>query len=305
MEVSSTWSLVVAIAATVGYTLYRQRKRTDLQNFKDGIVCCSNKNCVRCQRYRQVQKSAKSRCPWIVKDAHSIFPDQSLERVKRSIQNPTIARNTVQAPTVLMLKDLPSQAVVTKVHEGLRKMFQDDQVSSRILREVENVRDSMWLTNDSPKGTWKVLSFLNQGCWVFDVCKQCPEAFRFIEVLPNLMDECLFGNAMISKIAPGTLIEPHCGPTNIRHRLQMALQLPSERREMSLRVADSRLTWDREGDYFVFDDSFVHSVNFSKENGVNKRNGEERIVLIVDMWHPDLSPAERYVLQNVFPPASS
>ncbi|CAJ1966590.1 unnamed protein product [Cylindrotheca closterium] len=163
----------------------------------------------------------------------------------------------------------------------------------------------MWSTNDSHKGTWKVLPFMNQGCWVFDVCKRCPKTFQFIESLPNLLDDCLFGNAMISKISPGTVIEPHCGPTNIRHRLQMALQIPSKRCEMSLQVSDSRLEWGKEGDYFVFDDSFIHSVNFTSQPGAHPTAAEERIVLIVDLWHPELTPAEKCVLQNVYPPSSS
>lgn len=304
MEASSDWRLIVTTGVTLGYAFYRWRKTSNEQKANHEIVCCSNKDCVRCQRYRQVQKSAQSRYPWIAKNVQKEYPDQSLERAQRSIQSPVIATSRVQAPTVLMLHNLPSQPVVTSMHENVHKRFKDVRIPSRILQEAQNTPDDMWLTNDSPNGTWKVLSFLNQGCWVFDVCKKCPETFQFIESLPNLLDDCLFGNAMISKISPGTLIEPHCGPTNIRHRLQMALKIPSSRCAISLRVSDLRLEWGKEGDYFIFDDSFVHSVSFSRQEGAHETTEEERIVLIVDLWHPEVSPVERCVLQNVYPPAS-
>ena len=49
------------------------------------------------------------------------------------------------------------------------------------------------------------------------------------------------------------------------------------------------MTWT-EGDMFVFDDSFDHEV--WNEN-------EERIILIVDIWHPDLSEEQRATLMPI------
>ena len=56
-----------------------------------------------------------------------------------------------------------------------------------------------------------------------------------------------------------------------------------------IRVADKFMTWT-EGDMFVFDDSFDHEV--WNEN-------EERIILIVDIWHPDLSEEQRATLMPI------
>lgn len=49
-------------------------------------------------------------------------------------------------------------------------------------------------------------------------------------------------------------------------------------------------TW-REGELFIFDDSFEHEV---WHNG-----SQSRLVLILDMWHPQLSAAQRRSLSPI------
>jgi hypothetical protein len=311
IETSTVWAIVATSAALI-FVCYKWWDPLVVSTEKRNPIAfsaCPNPNCARCQRYRRVQKTAKSRFPWVAKEVQLQYPQESLERVQSSIQNPTKANSKLQGPTVLMLSDLPSQEIVTGRHSKACRQFENNQILSTILQEIRSIPDSLWSMNDSPQGSWKVLPFLNQGTWVFDICKKCPETFQFIESLPNLLDDCLFGNVMISNISPGTAIEPHCGPTNIRHRLQYALQIPKQRQSMSLRVGTTRLEWANVGDFFVFDDSFVHSVTFPNQRGghANEAAGDEnaasRIVLIVDLWHPDLSPAERKLLQNLYPPS--
>ena len=59
-----------------------------------------------------------------------------------------------------------------------------------------------------------------------------------------------------------------------------------------LRVADNYLQWS-EGEIFVFDDSFDHEVWHENENN------EVRIVLIMDLWHPQLSAEKRQSLPAI------
>jgi hypothetical protein len=132
------------------------------------------------------------------------------------------------------------------------------------------------------------------------------------------MDNCLFGNVIISRIYPGTVIEPHCGPTNVRHRLQFVLEMPSgtmppavseacktvnnKNDSLSLWIGHStKVSWAGLNDVFVFDDSFLHSVQFSKSNDGCAR----RTVLIVDLWHPNLQEMERTMLEHLYPPFHS
>ena len=90
------------------------------------------------------------------------------------------------------------------------------------------------------------------------------------------------GSAYFSRLAPGTHLNAHCGPTNARLRLHLGLVVPDG---CSIRVGDEVRTWV-EGRCLLFDDSFEHEV---WNNATS-----ERLVLIVDVWHPDLElDAER------------
>ena len=49
-----------------------------------------------------------------------------------------------------------------------------------------------------------------------------------------------------------------------------------------MRVADQILHWE-EGEMIIFDDSFEHEVwHYSERN-------ESRLILYMDLWHPDLT----------------
>lgn len=302
--------LVVVLTTSYYYYFWIERvksfprnKKLLLNNKKTASdYACPNPNCIRCQKYRQVQKSAKMKLSWIAKEIKEQYPNESLDRVEKSVSFPTNnSNNKWQGPSVLMVHDLPSKEVVTEWHMETSRCFQNSKVLPMILKELINYNDdsSLWCTNDSPKGSWKVLYFMNQGSWVFDVCKRYPKIFEFVQSLPNILDECLFGNIMISTIHPNTVIEPHCGPTNIRHRLQYALQIPKEQvnkkgqNSSFLSVGEKHLCWEKEGHLFVFDDSYLHSVT---------HHGSARTVLIIDVWHPNLTLAERQLIQSLYPP---
>lgn len=111
---------------------------------------------------------------------------------------------------------------------------------------------------------------------------------------------------------PGTRIEPHCGPTDIRDQLQYPLSVPlnasvdstkenndTGRRNKSprLNILNETLEWE-EGKAFVFDDSFVHSAEYPCSEGMS----EVRVVLVIDLWHPSLTNIEREMLQGLYPP---
>lgn len=84
-------------------------------------------------------------------------------------------------------------------------------------------------------------------------------------------------------MAPNTHICEHYGPTNKKLRVFLPLIVP-----------DSSLCWIRvnhekrfleEGKCLIFDDSFLH-------DAANECSESPRIVLILDIWHPDLSEEE-------------
>ncbi|CAG9828779.1 unnamed protein product [Diabrotica balteata] len=143
--------------------------------------------------------------------------------------------------------------------------------------ESENLRDT---------GEWKQFELYARGQKNVNNCKKCPFTCSIINQIPEAKN-CKRGQTKFSVMHPGTHIWPHCGPTNCRLRAHLGLKVPSN---TFLRVADDIRSW-KEGEIFVFDDSFEHEV---------WHNGTDfRLILIVDIWHPELTPSEKHSLSPI------
>ena len=188
--------------------------------------------------------------------------------------------------------------------------------ANTILQEYLEANEyASWLENDivpfnnknDLSSQWNVLHLLNQGVWHEENAALCPETTRIVKSLDNLIENCIFGNVFVSVLTTGTRIEPHCGPTNARHRLHLALQIPSTTEngndEPVLTVLNQRITW-KQDQAFVFDDSLTHAVDYPPRDDVGDTiddNNKPRVVLIVDLWHPDLTLVERRAIQELYP----
>ena len=86
----------------------------------------------------------------------------------------------------------------------------------------------------------------------------------------------VLGSAYFSVLSPGARLRPHCGPTNARLRVHVGIDVP---KGAAMRVGHETRPW-REGEAFVFDDSFEHEV---WNDGTSPR-----LVFIFDVWHPQL-----------------
>jgi hypothetical protein len=131
-------------------------------------------------------------------------------------------------------------------------------------------------------GQWNVF-YVVLGCReVPAAAAACPKTAAALRSLPNL------GMAgMFSALTPGTHLWAHCGPTNAVISLSMGLVVPPG---CVIRVGTEERTW-REGECLVFDDTYEHEV-------WNRGTGT-RFIMLVDVWHPELTPVERRVLGEV------
>lgn len=77
-------------------------------------------------------------------------------------------------------------------------------------------------------------------------------------------------------------MSPHYGPTNKKLRCHLPLVVPGQ--EQCSITVNGETAFLEEGKCIVFDDSFYHEA-------INTSN-LPRVVLIVDVWHPDLSDEE-------------
>jgi aspartyl/asparaginyl beta-hydroxylase (cupin superfamily) len=88
-------------------------------------------------------------------------------------------------------------------------------------------------------------------------------------------------NAMFSLLAPNTKIPPHVGINNARLVCHLPLIVPEG---CWFRVGGETRLW-KTGEAFLFDDTIEHEA-------MNPTD-QLRVVFIVDVWHPDLSPVEQ------------
>lgn len=143
--------------------------------------------------------------------------------------------------------------------------------------EAENLRDV---------GDWKQFDLFARGRKIAAHCAKTPFTCKIIETFPAARF-CKRGQVKFSVMHPGTHVWPHCGPTNCRIRAHLGLKVPEK---TFIRVATQTRSWS-EGELLIFDDSFEHEV---WHNGT-----QVRLVLIVDVWHPDLTEEERLNLSPI------
>lgn len=148
--------------------------------------------------------------------------------------------------------------------------------------------------------------------------QQCPETARILHELHRqsaLMAGTPFSFAFFSTLHPGAEIAAHTAPANLRIRCHLPLIVPPfppkdepdprtggrgdyETLEdakaavpCGLRVGDMIRHWE-EGKCVVFDDAYEHEVW--------NRTAQERVLLLVDFWHPEIEPEERQAILNMF-----
>jgi aspartate beta-hydroxylase len=138
----------------------------------------------------------------------------------------------------------------------------------------------------SRTGDWDVAFFYERGRRHDDACAACPVTARGIETYATV--RTMAGLTYVSRLRGSTHISPHRGPTNLRLRCHLGIAVPEG--DCAIRVGDQTRRW-QEGRCLVFDDHFEHEAwNHTRQ---------DRIVLIVDMWHPGLSATEVRLLETL------
>ncbi|HLI58873.1 MAG TPA: aspartyl/asparaginyl beta-hydroxylase domain-containing protein [Solirubrobacteraceae bacterium] len=130
------------------------------------------------------------------------------------------------------------------------------------------------------RGDWDVAFLYERGRRRHETCDACPVISHGLEAHGAV--RTLDGLSYVSRMRAGTHIGAHRGPTNLRLRCHLGIVVPDG--DCAIRVGEDVRHWV-EGRCLVFDDHFEHEAW--------NRTDEDRIVLIVDLWHPDLTAAEQ------------
>jgi Aspartyl/Asparaginyl beta-hydroxylase len=116
---------------------------------------------------------------------------------------------------------------------------------------------------------------------------------------PHLLFEGTpFGFCFFSTLSGGSKIQAHTAPMNLRLRLHVPLIVPtgdtatnSDRPACGIRVGPFVREW-KEGSVMVLDDAYNHEVWNDTD--------EPRVILLIDIWHPDIPPVEKKAIVDLF-----
>lgn len=133
--------------------------------------------------------------------------------------------------------------------------------------------------NDSP--SWNAFFFYRDGERYVDNHGRCPATSAALDAAPLIRIGEHSPETFFSVLKPGAHIPPHTGVVNIRLVCHLPLVVPPD---CGIRVGSETRGWE-EGKCIVFDDTFEHEA-------WNKSN-QTRVVLIFDIWNPELTAAER------------
>lgn len=184
------------------------------------------------------------------------------------------------------VKHLKPQPFWTKTETMYAKYFDILEQNYEKIREegLGALNDKGYFVDEAESlkdvGDWKQFELFARGNKNMKNCQKAPFTCKIIETFPAAR-HCKRGQVKFSVMHPGTHVWPHCGPTNCRLRAHLGLKVPAN---TNIRVAEEKRSW-KEGQLLIFDDSFEHEV---WHNGTTLR-----LVLIIDVWHPDLTQYER------------
>ena len=138
--------------------------------------------------------------------------------------------------------------------------------------------DNNGLLNDP---AWSACHLIERGEEVPDMARLCPATLGALRQAPLCRIKGRTPTALFSLLRPGAHIPPHHGYLNTRLICHLPLVVPGE---CALRVGNETRAW-REGELVIFDDSIEHEAW--------NRSAEPRVVLLFDIWRPELTEAER------------
>lgn len=118
---------------------------------------------------------------------------------------------------------------------------------------------------------WKTFVLYGFGQRLEKNTQLTPKTSAILEKVPNLQ------TAMFSILAPGYHIPAHKGVTKGILRSHIGLIIPKDREKCRIRVDDTITAW-KEGEIFVFDDTYEHEVWNDTD--------EERVILLFDFDRP-------------------
>lgn len=128
---------------------------------------------------------------------------------------------------------------------------------------------------------WSACYLWKDGAPVPGNAERCPKTLAALEHAPLTHIRGRTPSILFSVLRPGARIEPHSGFLNTRLICHLPLIVPPG---CHLRVGNETREW-KKGEAWVFDDTIEHEARNTSDR--------TRVVLIFDIWRPELTPEER------------
>jgi len=135
---------------------------------------------------------------------------------------------------------------------------------------------------------WSILPLCENGWLAPKIVERCPRTWEAVLQAPLPRISGWGPTVVFSLLRAGARIAPHSGMYNTRLICHLPLIVPPGCR---FRVGNEAREWE-EGKLLIFDDTIEHEA-------WNDSN-DDRIVLIFDIWRPELSEQERFELTALF-----
>jgi len=180
----------------------------------------------------------------------------------------------VEAATAAIRAELA--ALLAAGQEGFRPYIQSD--SSRPRLDENPLLDNR---------DWSTLFLCENGRIDEGVIARCPATWAAMQAVP-LPWMTNSPTVMFSLLRPGARINPHTGTHNTRLVCHLPLIVPPK---CGFRVGNEVREW-HEGKLLIFDDTIEHEAW--------NHSDRDRVVLIFDVWRPELSEQERREVAALF-----
>ena len=138
------------------------------------------------------------------------------------------------------------------------------------------------------RAEWSAFHLWKEGAPVAAALARCPATAAAVERLPLCRMPGRTPTVLFSLLRAGAHIPPHTGYVNTRLICHLPLIVPPV---CEFRVGNETRPWV-EGSAFAFDDTIEHEAW--------NRSAADRVVLIFDVWRPELSAGERARVTAMF-----
>jgi aspartyl/asparaginyl beta-hydroxylase (cupin superfamily) len=135
---------------------------------------------------------------------------------------------------------------------------------------------------------WSAFHFYRRGVAIPENAERCPATMAALSGLPIPHISGRSPMALFSVLRPGTHIPPHNGMINTRLICHLPLIVPPGCR---LRVGN-QIRAVEAGRMMIFDDSIEHEAWNDSDS--------TRVVLLFEIWRPELTPTEREALTTLY-----